>query len=122
MEREVHDVLGPLGIDQSLSRRVAGSLLKVESELPPVLAPEPSFFRTVLSKMARTPSGLGSQNGANYGTLEAAAQQTQASEGDCDVGMTAFLLKFAEQAEDVPTSRLFICKCHPIVCDFRELK
>lgn len=117
----MHDVLGPLGVDQALSRRVAGALLKAESELPATLAPEPSFFRDVLRKFARTPSALSSQaageTNSNYGTLESgntpATAAVEGSDSDCDVGMTAFLLKFAEQAEDVPTSRLFLCKGSP---------
>ncbi|KAI9605001.1 hypothetical protein H4Q26_002972 [Puccinia striiformis f. sp. tritici PST-130] len=32
MEREVHEVLGPIGLDESISRTVAAALLRVESE------------------------------------------------------------------------------------------
>lgn len=109
MEREVHDVLGPLGLDQALSRRVAGSLLKAESELSPDLKEDVSFFRQLLQKIARKPSALSDANGgASYGTIDA-AEQGSPKASDCDVGMTAFLLKFGEGAEEVPTSRLFIC-------------
>jgi hypothetical protein len=31
MEREVHAVLGPLGVEQAVSRQVANSLLEIES-------------------------------------------------------------------------------------------
>lgn len=109
MEREVHDILGPLGIDQSLSRRIAGSLLSEEAKLPPTLEAQPGFFKLMLNKIARKPTELNNNNaqGPNYGTLEVANQK--AFEGDCDKGMTAFLLQFGEQAEEVPTKRLFIC-------------
>lgn len=32
MEREVHEILGPFGLDQSVSRRIAGCLLTAESD------------------------------------------------------------------------------------------
>lgn len=99
MEREVQEVLGPLGIDQAVSRRVSGALLKVESEYcppsPSDSGSEESFMRGLFRKMARN-----SKNGD--------AEADRLKLGSTDVGMTAFLLKFGEGLEDVPTSRLWI--------------
>lgn len=99
MEREVQEVLGPLGIDQAVSRRVSGALLKVESEYcppsPSHSGSEESFMKGLVRKLARSSKG---------GDVEADRLKL----GSTDVGMTAFLLKFGEGLEDVPTSRLWV--------------
>ena len=116
MEREVQEVLGPLGIDQAVSRRVSGALLKVESEYcppsPSNSGPEESFMKGLVRKLARSSKG---------GDVEADRLKL----GSTDVGMTAFLLKFGEGLEDVPTSRLWVSDpmllclrglCHVFAC------
>lgn len=101
MEREVHEVLGPVGLDQALSRRVAGALLKVEDSVasPPSPNRSEGFWRTVLGKVARRPSS----NGINGDGVEAGKLRWSD-----DVGLTAFLLKFGGGMEEVPESRLWI--------------
>jgi VIT1/CCC1 family predicted Fe2+/Mn2+ transporter len=103
MEREVHEILGPYGLDQSVSRRIAGCLLKSEADFVknPPSARSPSWFKQTLRKIARTPSAL-----KDYESLPDHGGNLMV--GCEDVGMTAFLLKFGEGMEDVPTSRLWI--------------
>ncbi|KAL1411627.1 Protein ccc1 [Vanrija albida] len=81
MEREVHGILGPLGVKESLSRLVADDLREVEDE-----ACEDQGIYTAAD-------------------IEAAADKL---ETDPNVGLTAFLLKFGEGMEEVPRSRLWI--------------
>ena len=84
MEREVHAVLGPVGVEERLSRQVADSLLLFENGLgaveeqqqaptAPTLTPWFQFWRR------------GAKNDGEAGL--------QWSE---DIGLTAFLLKFGE--------------------------
>ncbi|CAH7686524.1 VIT family-domain-containing protein [Phakopsora pachyrhizi] len=101
MEREVHEVLGPIGLDQSISRTVAGALLRVEAEdnqSPILKKPEDSLTRKIL-KLFHRKSKLSSSG------VETGEQQLRWSN---DVGMTAFLIKFGEGLEEVPESRLYI--------------
>lgn len=104
MEREVHAVLGPVGVDEKTSRQVAAALMRVEDELAhqpsdaDAAKPEESFVRRLLVCCARRPKSLANgdaENGPNA--------KLRWSE---DVGLTAFLLRFAEGQEPVPTSRL----------------
>ncbi|KWU45755.1 DUF125-domain-containing protein [Rhodotorula sp. JG-1b] len=78
MEREVNAILSPLGVESSLSRRVAGALLSVEATLPPPQEP-PSIFRQCLN-----------------------------ADDEDEKGLTAFLLKFGEGLEETTDARLFI--------------
>ena len=68
MEREVHAVLGPVGVDERLSRQVAQCLRKVEVDSDGVSAP------------------VGQVHTEEDGGLRWSK----------DVGLTAFLLKFGE--------------------------
>ncbi|KAK7062804.1 Protein ccc1 [Paramarasmius palmivorus] len=79
MEREVEQVLGPIGVDQATCRAVAKSLRAAGGEED--AAPE-----------ARA------SNDEESGSLRWSK----------DVGLTAFLLKFGEGMEEVPTKRLYI--------------
>ena len=69
VEREVHAVLGPVGLDQNVSRRVAHSLLEVESGVD---------------------QGNGQGNGHSATDAEHGLRWSQS------VGVTEFLLKFGE--------------------------
>ncbi|KAL5520851.1 CCC1 [Sanghuangporus sanghuang] len=82
MEREVHTILGPIGLDEKLSRVVAQSLLALEMETE-------------------------SQNGIN-GSASGGDTESNSLRWSKDVGLTAFLLKFGEGMEEVPTKRLYI--------------
>ncbi|KAF9078325.1 VIT family-domain-containing protein [Rhodocollybia butyracea] len=71
MEREVEEILGPLGVDEKACRIVAESLRKA-------------------------------------GTENANHTEAHKLRWSNDVGLTAFLLKFGEGMEEVPTKRLYI--------------
>ena len=73
MEREVHAVLGPVGVDERLSRQVALALLKVELDA----------------------GSQGGQNGAINGNAEPHPEDG-GLRWSKDVGITAFLLKYGE--------------------------
>lgn len=77
MEREVHAVLGPVGVDEKLSVEVANCLRKVEDEM---------------WEAGCDPAAKGKFIKAHPG-LEAGQDTLRWSD---DVGMTAFLLKFGE--------------------------
>ena len=70
MEREVHAVLGPVGVDEKLSRRVAQNLLALEMENT-------------------------SENGIN-GSASGGDTESNGLRWSKDVGVTAFLLRFGE--------------------------
>ena len=92
MEREVHAVLGPVGIDEKLSRQVASCLRDVE-----ITGGDGAHHsRASSNPRASTASDL---------TL--AAEEGGALRWARDVGLTAFLLKFGEGLEEVPTRRLY---------------
>ncbi|TIC32507.1 DUF125-domain-containing protein [Wallemia mellicola] len=91
MEREVHDVLGSVGLSEEISNEVTTSLTKLE---PPAPAQAPSsFLRSLIEKFAKKPTQLHTPE-----------------EGDLrwsdEFGLTAFLLKYGEGVEEVPTSKL----------------
>lgn len=80
MEREVYGVLGPVGVDEKTSRMVAKCLRDVEIDT----------------------AGEGSSSGSRH-TVEDGPLKWSAT-----VGLSAFLLKFGEGLEEVPTRRLYI--------------
>ena len=69
MEREIHAVLGPVGVDERLSRQVAQCLRKVEVDS----------------------DGGGAASGGQQSSEEDGGLRWSK-----DVGLTAFLLKFGE--------------------------
>ena len=85
MEREVHAILGPVGVEERLSRQVADSLLALEDEQAAVeahrqqtlTAPTPATWFPFWRKEAKD------DNESGLRWME-------------DVGLTAFLLKFGE--------------------------
>lgn len=80
MEREVHAVLGPVGVDEKVSRMVAQCLREVEM----------------------SSGGEGSSSTAGEGEEEAGLKWGNT------VGLSAFLLKFGEGLDEVPTTRLYM--------------
>ncbi|KZT61511.1 DUF125-domain-containing protein, partial [Calocera cornea HHB12733] len=81
MMREVYDVLGPVGVDEYTSRQVAMQLRKVEADL----------------------HANGNGNGNGHANPEAGGLKWSD-----DVGLTAFLLKFGENLEEVPARRMYL--------------
>ncbi|SCV72484.1 BQ2448_4021 [Microbotryum intermedium] len=104
MEREVSAILSPLGIDDSISRRVAGSLLKVEATLPPPQEP-PSIMSQCLKAIARKPRFSASRDEERQALL---ARSNDEDEDKDEKGLTAFLLKFGEGLEETTDLRLFM--------------
>lgn len=113
MEREISEILSPLGIPEArtcplllrrttlmmtVSRRVAGSLLSVEATLV-TRPPPPSAFRTILRTLARKPK---------FTDEESPLLRATVGEDDDEKGLTAFLLKFGEGLEEVSDSRIWI--------------
>ncbi|KAI0061226.1 DUF125-domain-containing protein [Artomyces pyxidatus] len=82
MEREVHAVLGSVGVDEKVSRQVAHSLREVE------VGPDGH---------AVSSSSSSSEDEESVGLRWSG-----------DVGLTAFLLKFGEGLEEIPTRRLYL--------------
>jgi len=76
MEREVSEVLAPIGVDDVTCRAVAKDLRDVEGE--------------------------GQQHARNDAESNISLRWSK------DVGLTAFLLKFGEGLEEIPTRRLYI--------------
>ncbi|EJD43141.1 DUF125-domain-containing protein [Auricularia subglabra TFB-10046 SS5] len=81
MQREVHAVLGPVGIDEQLSTKIALKLREVEMDA----------------------------RGVRPGTRVSTITDTEAGQlrWAADVGLTAFLLKFGEGIEEVPNRRMY---------------
>lgn len=80
MEREVHAVLGPLGVDEKLSRQVAQNLREVEME-------------------SDGEGANGGQGDEEEGTVMRWSRE---------VGLTPFLLKFGEGLEDITLRRCYV--------------
>ncbi|KAL7284703.1 hypothetical protein ACG7TL_002008 [Trametes sanguinea] len=96
MEREVHAVLGPVGVDEKVSREVAHCLREVEFNGGAPVDAEPE-------SSTRRPTGRAST--ASDATLT--AEEGGELRWSKDVGLTAFLLKFGEGLEDVSTARMY---------------
>ena len=79
MEREVHAVLGPVGVDEKTSRLVAKCLRDVEM----------------------SSGGEGSSHGGE-------SDEEGGLKWSDSVGLSAFLLKFGEGLDEVPTRRLYM--------------
>ncbi|KAF9269508.1 DUF125-domain-containing protein [Marasmius fiardii PR-910] len=79
MEREVEEVLGPVGVDQATCRAVAKSL-----------------------------RDAGGEDEASPEARSSGDVETGSLRWSKDVGLTAFLLKFGQGLEEVPTKRCYI--------------
>ncbi|KAI0729545.1 VIT family-domain-containing protein [Fomitopsis betulina] len=88
MEREVHAVLGPVGVDERTSRAVAHCLMNVEVDSHGEGASSTAVGSDTASRVSTTDSEAGLKWSGS-------------------VGLSAFLLKFGEGLEEVPTRRLY---------------
>lgn len=91
MEREVHAILGSVGLEEPISRLVAENLLRVESEQ----ATAADWDDDVLT---RGSSGSGSWWKLGLGKKASEEEGTggESLKWSKDVGVTGFLLKFGE--------------------------
>ncbi|OCF74345.1 membrane fraction protein [Kwoniella mangroviensis CBS 8886] len=111
MEREVHSILGPLGVKEPLSRLIAEDLRIVEDDL---YGPQngttgnegimPASQVEPISQISIKKWG----SIFNWGKKDVQEEEGGESKVDEDMGLTAFLLKFGEGLEEVPKSRLYI--------------
>ncbi|WVO19338.1 uncharacterized protein IAS62_000617 [Cryptococcus decagattii] len=106
MEREIHSILGPLGVKEPLSRLVAEDLRSVEDEIygPPGAQESEGVMQG---------TDIVSESGnKKWGLLNWRTKKTEEEDGGVcgnqEMGMTAFLLKFGEGMEEVPVSRLYV--------------
>ncbi|OXB37972.1 hypothetical protein LQV05_001421 [Cryptococcus neoformans] len=106
MEREIHSILGPLGVKEPLSRLIAEDLRSVEDEIYGSSGAEGSEGVmpgvSVVSESGKKKWGL-----LNWRTKKA-EEEDGGVRGNEEMGMTAFLLKFGEGMEEVPVSRLYV--------------
>ncbi|KIR59657.1 membrane fraction protein, partial [Cryptococcus bacillisporus CA1873] len=106
MEREIHSILGPLGVKEPLSRLVAEDLRSVEDEIygPPGAQGSEGVMQgtDVVSESGNKKWGL-----LNWRTKKTEEEDGGVC-GNQEMGMTAFLLKFGEGMEEVPVSRLYV--------------
>ncbi|EAU84122.1 membrane fraction protein [Coprinopsis cinerea okayama7 len=82
MEREVSEVLGPIGVDEKTCRSVARCLREVEIE--------------------ESANGEYPASSSSSSDLETSLRWSK------DVGLTAFLLKFGQGLEEIPDRRMYI--------------
>lgn len=109
MERKVHEILAPIGVREDISKAVAYDLVQIENRGPMV---------TLIAKELKSRNGFWrncarffSRERESYGSISAPEEEAltlSLSKLSKDAGMTAFLLKFGEGQEEVPTSRLYI--------------
>ena len=88
LDREVHDILGPLGLQENVSRVVSRALAQAQR------AEEDADDRSFTSSLAHQRSLFG-----RLGLTNRPVPKT---------GTAAFLLKLGEGMEEVPSSRLFM--------------
>ncbi|CAE6462513.1 unnamed protein product [Rhizoctonia solani] len=101
MEREVHAVLGPVGVSEQTSRALATELRQVEVDVS-----VPAAHNTAVAKRQ---SWMSLGTWGRKTTMPAQdEEESQPLRWQEDVGLTAFLLKFGEGMEEVPTARLYI--------------
>jgi hypothetical protein len=111
MEREVHGILGPVGVDESLSRLVAESLREVEEDMCRDVGEGEEWDTAANGDQGVVRPGVGAGTGkrsdsAQQGILssfgwsnksnKSQEEETGGLKWSEDVGLTAFLLKFGE--------------------------
>ncbi|KAB5592667.1 Protein CCC1 [Ceratobasidium theobromae] len=106
MEREVHAVLGPIGVSEQMSRALATELRQVEVD---VSASSSATANGHGSTVTKRQSWMSLSTWGRKATVpeQVAEEEAQPLRWQDDVGLTAFLLKFGEGMEEVPTARLY---------------
>ncbi|KAG9096054.1 hypothetical protein FRC06_009114, partial [Ceratobasidium sp. 370] len=100
MEREVHAVLGPVGVCEATSRGLASELRQVEVDVSGRSTAQDT------RNVAKRHNWLGLSAWGR--DTQPPVEEAQPLRWEKDVGLTAFLLKFGEGMEEVPTTRLYI--------------
>lgn len=105
LEREVAEVLAGVGVDEQTCRKVATNLMKVESQVldkVEEVEEDPRKDRSTLHALLR----MVARKPRTTSDYEMGSSPRKSGSVD-DMGLTAFLLKFGEGMEEVPTSRIF---------------
>ncbi|KAH9822345.1 VIT family-domain-containing protein [Melampsora americana] len=108
METKVDEIMAPMGIRSDISSAIAYDLLQIESQIE--LVPTEPHRKGLWKKC----TDMLSKRREPYKSIldpEEAENGLSSESGLDDAGMTAFLLKFGEGQEEVPTSRLYISAC-----------
>lgn len=125
MEREVHSILGPLGVKETLSRLVAEDLRKVEDS---TRGERGGGTEGIMTAQPTRAGGEEKKTGWFKWGKRKTEEEDGGVKGNEEMGMTAFLLKFGEglgarhplasryyesnadvlNSEEVPRSRLYI--------------
>jgi hypothetical protein len=110
MEREVHSILGPLGINEALSRLVADDLRQVEEDVWGDRAGDARGTEGVIRLGPDQPSPKGGKKGWFWN--KKASEEEDGGQGPSeDMGLTAFLLKFGEGMGAPNVSRVWGREC-----------
>ncbi|ORY26178.1 VIT family-domain-containing protein [Naematelia encephala] len=106
MDREVHSILGPLGVKEPLSRLVAEHLREVEDD---AWGQRTEGTEGIMSAAQRRGSDGKKKHWLSWNQQkDADGLENGGTKGNEEMGLTAFLLKFGEGLEEVPVSRLYI--------------
>lgn len=108
METKVDEILAPMGIRSDISSAIAYDLLQIESQIEMIPTGPPRIglwnrCTNILSKRRESYKSISSPEEVENGSSSEAGLE--------DAGLTAFLLKFGEGQEEVPTIRLYISAC-----------
>jgi hypothetical protein len=96
MEREVHSILGPLGVEEPLSRLVAEGLRIVEDDISEADASRTEGVESARGVTERT-GLIGNEVRSKKGWFGKKGEEEDGGvKLDEGVGLTAFLLKFGE--------------------------
>jgi hypothetical protein len=99
MEREVHSILGPLGVKEALSRLVAEDLRAVEEDVWGDRAGGEGTEGVVSATASSGKAGdvtAGRRGWGFWRTKDKTEEEDGGVKGNEDMGLTAFLLKFGE--------------------------
>ena len=96
MEREVHSILGPLGINEALSRLVADDLRHVEEDVWGDRAAEAEGTEGVIRLGPDSPKENSKKGWLSWGGKKGSEEEDGGQAPSEDMGLTAFLLKFGE--------------------------
>ena len=100
MEREVHSILGPLGVKESLSRLVAEDLRGVEED---TWGRRTTASEGVEAMQTMTPRK--EKKRWRWGRAKGEAEEGGVPAGRENMGLTAFLLKFGEGLGEISLCR-----------------
>jgi hypothetical protein len=96
MEREVHAVLGPVGVSEQTSRSLATELRQVEVDVSASSTATPNGNGNGTVTKRQSWMSLGTWGRKTAMPAQVVEEESQPLRWQEDVGLTAFLLKFGE--------------------------